>query len=187
MEKKQQFNIYLSPELIRAVKHAAVDAGGSLSDFVAEALAHHVQDHPGAPGAMPPPHPGQTAAERAIPPLALMPVVYVRQLAAVLPFYHALGFHAAAGDRAGEWLELRLGSALLMLHRSEHPSSEAPRGIALSFVSAAPLEPVCARLAAAGFPTAAPIIDESFGRYVTLQAPDGLMLQINEHDRALYT
>src|SRR5262249_51321115 len=127
MEKKQQFNIYLSPDLIRAVKHAAVDAGGSLSDFVAEALARHIRSPQGAQGAGP--HPSEPSAEGSIPALTLMPVVYVHQLASVLPFYHALGFHFAAGDRAGEWVELRLGSAILMLHRSEHPSSEAPRSI----------------------------------------------------------
>ena len=185
MDKKQQFNIYLSPDLIRAVKHAAVDVGGSLSDFVAEALARHVHNHEGAPEEVP--YSSETSAERAPPPLALMPVVYVRQIAFVLPFYQALGFHFAAGDRAGEWVELRLGSAILMLHRSEHPSSEAPRSIELSFVSAEPLEEVLARLATAGFPTDQPIIDESFGRYVKVQAPDGLVLQINEHDRTLYT
>jgi predicted HicB family RNase H-like nuclease len=36
--KKQQFNIYLPPELIRNIKHAAVDAGQSLSDYVEQAL-----------------------------------------------------------------------------------------------------------------------------------------------------
>jgi hypothetical protein len=185
MERKQQFNVYLPPELIRAVKHAAVDVGGSLSDFVAEALSRQVQQ-------------GQSAADRAlltdkppteaaVPTLSLMPVVYVREIRAVLPFYQALGFQPAAGDRAGEWVELRLGDAILMLHVSERPSSEAPRSIELSFISSAPLEEVVARLAAAGFPVEQPIVDESFGRYVRVSAPDGLILQINEHDRTLYT
>lgn len=44
MSEKQQFNIYLPPELIRKVKHAAVDSRQSLSDFVADALLAYVDD-----------------------------------------------------------------------------------------------------------------------------------------------
>jgi predicted HicB family RNase H-like nuclease len=49
-DKKQQFNVYLPPELVREVKHASVDAGQSLSKFVEDALRAHVdkvkQDQP---------------------------------------------------------------------------------------------------------------------------------------------
>ena len=41
-DKKQQFNVYLPPDLVREVKHASVDAGQSLSKFVEDALRAHV-------------------------------------------------------------------------------------------------------------------------------------------------
>lgn len=36
--EKTQFNVYLSPELVRTIKHAAIDSDQSLSSFVEVAL-----------------------------------------------------------------------------------------------------------------------------------------------------
>lgn len=43
MAAKQQFNIYLPADLVRRVKHAAVDADRSLSEFVENALEAHLR------------------------------------------------------------------------------------------------------------------------------------------------
>jgi hypothetical protein len=41
-EGKQQFNVYLPPDLIKAVKHASIDAGLSQSSFVEQILRAHI-------------------------------------------------------------------------------------------------------------------------------------------------
>lgn len=42
VDTKQQFNVYLSPELVRRLKHVAVDHAVSLSAFVERALTDYL-------------------------------------------------------------------------------------------------------------------------------------------------
>lgn len=189
-ERKQQFNIYLPPQLIREVKHAAVDTGASLSDFVAEALATYMRQQQGEMQAIQTPTPTMVSEEPLRQAnLTLMTIVYVRNTGAVMPFYQALGMKPTAIDRRREWIELQLGDAILGLHQSDQPSSQFARNRSTEFslISHEPLEIFLERLATAGFKTDHPILDETFGRYVMIEAPDGFLIQVNEEDPDLYT
>jgi hypothetical protein len=51
VERKTQFNVYLPPELVRAVKHRCIDEGTSLSAYVERSLGEHLRKHEAAPSA----------------------------------------------------------------------------------------------------------------------------------------
>lgn len=117
-----------------------------------------------------------------------MPIRYVRDVAAAARFYQALGLrpgYRQPAPRRGptQWVELRGGEGTLALHQAG-PAGEGPP-VELAFEAGEPLEPVVARLRAAGFEPATAIVDESFGRSFTVHDPEGLLIQVNEHDRDL--
>ncbi|NDK32037.1 ribbon-helix-helix domain-containing protein [Nesterenkonia haasae] len=47
-EKKTQFNVYLPPELVRAIKHRCIDEGTSLSSFVERILGDYLEKNASA-------------------------------------------------------------------------------------------------------------------------------------------
>ncbi|AYY14137.1 VOC family protein [Actinobacteria bacterium YIM 96077] len=119
-----------------------------------------------------------------------MPIRYVRDVAAVRPFYEALGLTTdfiGRPPRQGQpaWTELCGGHSGLALHHVT-PSDPPPPAVELSFEAEEPLEAVVERLSRAGYAPESAIVDESYGRSFTVRDPEGLLIQINEHDRELH-
>jgi uncharacterized glyoxalase superfamily protein PhnB len=117
----------------------------------------------------------------------LQTIVYVSDMGRALDFYTALGLYTNVVDRATVWAEMTLGDAVLALHTvAALPAVQVGR-VALSLVTETPLEQVVERLGAGGIVLEQEITDEAFGRSIQVRDPDGLVIQINEHDVSLYT
>ena len=123
--------------------------------------------------------------------MIVMPVVFVSDMEESVRFYELLGLQVDTKGRSGAWTELRGGGALVALHAAGAAEpSQPPEGagrVELAFVASEPLETLEGRLLAAGATFAQRISDESFGRSLIVQDPDGLPIQVNEHDTELYT
>jgi catechol 2,3-dioxygenase-like lactoylglutathione lyase family enzyme len=115
--------------------------------------------------------------------MRVMPIRYARDVEAAVRFYQALGLDLQAVSRPGAWAELAGRGGVLAVHTA---GADDAGLCELAFETDEPLEAVVARLQSAGFACEA-IVDENFGRSVRVTDPDGVWVQVNEHDRELYT
>ncbi len=180
-EKKQQFNVYLTPHTIKQMKHRSVDEQHSLSDLVERVftayLAQKVQ---------------QEHAEKAVPQiqrealLNVQPMLHVEDMGKALDFYSKLGATLLNGSRDGDWALLSFGTTELGL--LAHPANpEQNEGqVELNFEYSAPLENLEKRLREAGVTIVRPTGDEGFGYQLQLEDADGMLIKINQIDPDLY-
>ncbi|MEJ3742540.1 VOC family protein [Actinomycetes bacterium KLBMP 9797] len=126
-----------------------------------------------------------------------LPVVYVSDMERAIRFYACLGLSERVRSRSNGWVELAAGDGHIALHVSAEPPRPAqptdpdepvPAGrVTLSFISRQPLEDLVRCLAKEGYRPWRDIVDEAFGRSLVVADPDGLLIQVNEHDEELYT
>ena len=115
--------------------------------------------------------------------MILMTIVYVTSMQRSRPFYERLGFTAI--NASEWWTELRAGDgAVLALHQAEESELGALGRIELALVAAERLEVVQQRLEGVAVPEG--IVTQPFGRSMIITDPDGLRIQINEHDATKY-
>lgn len=113
-----------------------------------------------------------------------VPIVYVTDMDRSFAWYRALLPRAAVISASPAWTELSCDGVPLALHgaASVTPGTQ----VGLAFEASRPLEELVDGLAAAGIVPARGISDEVFGRSLLLQDPDGLKIQVNEHDPQHY-
>lgn len=117
-----------------------------------------------------------------------MPIRYVHDMDAARAFYEALGLSLHVAQRPPKsggpthWMELAGSGGTMALHYVHESTSHQ---IELAFDSDEPLEDVIKRLREAGFEATTEITDEAHGRSFTVRDPEGLLMQINEHDHGL--
>ena len=171
---KQQFNIYLEPDLVTRLKHRAIDEQLSLSDLAAEVFSAYLKGE-------------QDTMNTNALALTLQPMVHVEDMAASVRFYEALGATVLSGSRDGDWTQLALGGAEigLLAHPANPEQNEGT--VELNFASSEPLDELQARLEAVGVKIARGAADEAFGAQLQIESPDGLLIKINRTDPSLYS
>jgi catechol 2,3-dioxygenase-like lactoylglutathione lyase family enzyme len=116
------------------------------------------------------------------------PIHFVPDVDEAIRFYEALGLRADARARPGHWVELVAAGGELGLHDGAVAADgEGRAGVQLNFIADEPLELVERRLREAGFPPEGTIVDQEWGRQLFVPGPGGLVVQVDERDRELYT
>lgn len=114
--------------------------------------------------------------------MKVTPIRFVRNIELANKFYVALGLNENAAATSGTWADLRGDGGQLGLHIAEVGTTRSDAGaVALQFSTDEKLELTTTRLRDAGY-TPSDIMDETFGRYFTIQDPDGYLVQVNELD-----
>lgn len=116
--------------------------------------------------------------------MKLVPIVYVTDMKVSIGFYQALGGQLKSESPA--WTELNFKNSTLALHISNELPENRFAGIGISFASEHKLEVLVKQLEQAGISLHQNISDEAFGRSLLVKDPDGLVIQINEHDPELH-
>ena len=180
-EEKQQFNVYLTPDTVKRMKHRSVDEQLSMSDLAEKVFLAYLSTHVESDSAK-----DQTQLAQDTNVLSLQPMVHVEDMSKALDFYTKLGATVLHGSRDGDWALLRIGTTELgLLAHPANPDQNEGK-VELNFEYSDSLEELEKRLRKDGVTIARPTGDEGFGYQLQLEDPDGMLVKINQSDPELY-
>ena len=180
-ENKQQFNVYLTPQIVKQMKHRSIDEQLSLSDLVEKVFTAYLAQggEPSRPEQLTEPMQAKTG-------ISLQPMVHVDDMRKAFDFYSKIGATVLNGSRDGDWAVLRFGDTELGL--LAHPANpEQNEGkVELNFEYVGSLEDFEKQLRKKGVTIVRPTGDEGFGYQLQIEDADGMLIKINQIDQELY-
>ena len=180
-ESKQQFNVYLTPQIVRQIKHRSVDEQLSLSDLVEKVFTEYLAQKNAAARSE-----QITQSTQAKVGILLQPMVHVADMGKALDFYSKLGATVLNGSRDGDWAVLRFGDTELSLLAHPANPEQNERKVELNFEYVGSLEDFEEQLRKKGVTIVRPTGDEGFGYQLQIEDADGMLIKINQIDPELY-
>lgn len=115
----------------------------------------------------------------------IRPLRFTKDVAAMRAFLETLGLRSRIESERGGWVDMLTGSGMVALHDAASSSTGGrPGQTTLSFEADA-IDELEDRLEQTGFVDAT-VFDEAYGRVLSVTAPDGVVIWVDERSDDLY-